>query len=136
MDATSHRRRWAYGLIRKIKTPPPSYGSEAWLALPDGSDEKIAAVVIAAECWAVDGEDLAGRLAREIDAERTAEQHRLDALHAENVETVQALAKRPGIGLSYAERRTRELADAIRPRPGDYPGRGHLRRVSGGGDAA
>lgn len=116
------RRRWARSLIRRATSPAPTYGSAAWLALPEGSPEKIKAVVVAAECWAVDGDDIETRLRREIDAARAAEDRRWDQLHAESVEMVQRLAKRPHIGSSYAERRARELADAKQPRPGDFPG--------------
>lgn len=70
---TERRRRWAYALIAKAKSPPPRYGSETWLALPEGSAEKVAAVVIAAEAWVVDGDDVAARMRRELD----------DAAHAE-----------------------------------------------------
>lgn len=51
------RRRWALALIQRAKAPVPPYGSQEWLALPDGP-EKVCAVVFAAECWAVDGDDL------------------------------------------------------------------------------
>lgn len=44
----------------------PSYGSPEWLALPEGSPAKVAAVVRAAECWAVDGDELEERLRREV----------------------------------------------------------------------
>ena len=117
--------------MRKAKVPPPPYGSTDWVALPEGSPEKIAAVVVAAECWAVDGEELPARLAVEIEADRQAEEHRLDELHAVNVDMVRRLASRPGIGTSYAERRARELADAGLPRPGDFCGARHLRAVGG-----
>lgn len=42
------RRAWAYGYISRAATPPPAYGSDEWLALPEGPD-KWAAVVIAGE---------------------------------------------------------------------------------------
>jgi len=79
MSATSQRRRWAYSLIRKAEMPPPSYGSEAWLALPDGSDDKVAAVVVAAEAWAVDGDNVEGRLRDELEDRAAAEKHVEDA---------------------------------------------------------
>ena len=130
-DLAAYRRRWAYALVRKAKVPPPTYGSPEWHDLPEGSPEKIAAVVVAAECWALDGDDLPARLAVEIEADRLAEEHRLDELHAENVDMVHRLASRPGIGMSYAERRARELADAGLARPGDFRGARHLRAVGG-----
>lgn len=66
------RRRWARSLIRKAQSPPPSYGSSEWLALPEGSAEKIAAVVVAAECWVLDADDLEDRLHQELADERHA----------------------------------------------------------------
>ena len=73
------RRRWAHSLIRKAPSPPPRYGSPEWHALPEGSDEKVAAVVVAAECWAIDGDDLGGRLGRQLDDERHAFKRAEDA---------------------------------------------------------
>lgn len=45
--------------------PGPAYGSPEWLALPDGP-EKVAAVVRAAECWAIGGDELEERLRAEV----------------------------------------------------------------------
>lgn len=64
----ARRRRWAYSLIQRA-AEVPSYGSPEWLALPEGSSEKV----VAAVCWASEGDDLADRLGRELDAERHAE---------------------------------------------------------------
>lgn len=50
------RRAWAYAMISRCQTPPPAYGSLEWLALPDGSLEKVAAVILAAEKCAIDVE--------------------------------------------------------------------------------
>lgn len=61
----SPRRQWAYAMISRTSEPPPSYGSPEWLALPDGP-EKVAAVVIAAEAWARDGEEIRDRLLLEL----------------------------------------------------------------------
>ncbi len=109
------RRRWAYSLIRRASTPVPSYGSAEWLQLPDGTAAKVAAVVVAAESWARELDDLPDRLERELDERRRAEKaaedaeyqaraaaHRRDWGHLRVVET------------SYAERRVRELAAAGR----------------------
>jgi hypothetical protein len=51
-----------------IATAPaaPVYGSPEWLALPEGSPAKVAAVVRAAECWARDGDELEDRLRSEV----------------------------------------------------------------------
>lgn len=64
------RRRWAYSLARRCTTPPPPYGSSEWLALSDGTPEKVAAVVNAAEAWARDGDNLADNLWRELEEHR------------------------------------------------------------------
>lgn len=45
---TRKRRAWAYSYTSRVSTPPPAYGTDEWLALPEGA-EKWAAVVIAAE---------------------------------------------------------------------------------------
>jgi hypothetical protein len=65
------RRAWAGRLIRRCRTHPP-YGSREWLGLPEGSPEKIASVVAAAECWALDGDDLEARLQLEVETESRA----------------------------------------------------------------
>ena len=56
MTPAEQRRAWAYGMVSRCKTPPPAYGSRDWLALPDGSVEKVAAVILAAEKCAIDVE--------------------------------------------------------------------------------
>jgi hypothetical protein len=66
------RRRWAYRMIQQSPTPPPVYGSPEWLALPEGSPEKVAAVVRAAEAWARQGDDLEANLRLEVDLSRRA----------------------------------------------------------------
>jgi hypothetical protein len=50
------RRAWAYALISRATEPPPAYGSPEWLALPESSPEKVAAVVLAAEKCLIDWE--------------------------------------------------------------------------------
>lgn len=65
------RRAWAYGMISRCPRPPVKYGSPEWLALPDGP-EKVAAVIIAAEAWAIDGDNLIERLEAEVRFEREA----------------------------------------------------------------
>lgn len=78
-DTAAARRRWAQSLIRKAHNPPPSYGSVEWLALPEGSPAKVASVCVAAESWAVDGDDMEARLHRQLDDERRAFKHAEDA---------------------------------------------------------
>ena len=62
---------WARGLITRAASPVPIYGSSEWLALPDGP-AKVAAVVVAAESWARDGDTLIERLEAEVASEREA----------------------------------------------------------------
>ena len=63
---THARRRWAYRMMSRCSAPPPVYGSAEWLALPEGSAEKVAAVVCAAECWATDGDNIEANLRAEF----------------------------------------------------------------------
>lgn len=60
------RQEWAANLIRRAGDDVPSYGSPEWLALPESHPAKVAAVVIAAESWAMDGDDLERRLRAEV----------------------------------------------------------------------
>jgi hypothetical protein len=77
------RRRWAYGLISRAATPAPRYGSREWLALPNDDPRKVAGCVVAAECWAVDGDDIEGRLAVDLDAARAAHKAAEDEEYAD-----------------------------------------------------
>lgn len=66
MSAIESRRRWAYRMIERCSAPPPAYGTPAWLGLPEGSVDKVAAVVIAAEAWARTGDTLEDDLHTEV----------------------------------------------------------------------
>lgn len=134
MSPIEQRRAWAYALISRCQTPPAAYGSEAWLALPDGP-EKVAAVVIAAEAWALAGDTLEDDLRAELQFAQEAEDRRWQELHDDAVSIAQETAKSPHIGRGdYAERRAREIAQASLPRPTDqYGGNGRRLRVVGGG---
>lgn len=66
-------------MIEAAGGPIPPYGSQEWLALPEGNRRKVAAVVVAAESWARDGDELAERLAREVEEQRRAEKRSEDA---------------------------------------------------------
>jgi hypothetical protein len=72
------RQEWAQNLIARHPSPP-TYGSPEWLALPEAHPAKIAAVIIAAECWAVDGDQLEDRLRTEILALSRADKQAQDA---------------------------------------------------------
>lgn len=45
---------WARALIDAAEQPIPTYGSPEWAALPEDSRAKVAACVLAAECWRVE----------------------------------------------------------------------------------
>ncbi|WP_299057067.1 hypothetical protein [uncultured Nocardioides sp.] len=68
----NRRRQWAYKLVRKAAPNSPAYGTAEWLALPESSPEKIAAVVRAAECWAREGDELEEKLRHEVALARRA----------------------------------------------------------------
>lgn len=59
------RREWAQRFIDRAPNPPV-FGSPAFLALPDGHPSKISSVIVAAESWARDGDELEDRLRREV----------------------------------------------------------------------
>lgn len=118
------RKAWAYSLIRKFAGRPPSYGSAAWLALEDGSPEKIAAVCIAAEAWACTGDTLEADLRREVEALSLAHKHAEDRDYQQD----SAQHRRTWGHLRVVEPRDEvdaRVAAARIPRPGDFrPRRG------------
>jgi hypothetical protein len=66
------RIEWAARLIRAAGKPIPRYGTPDWQALAEGSPAKIAAVVVAAESWAREGDELEERLRAEVEMSRVA----------------------------------------------------------------
>ena len=80
------RQEWAWHLLAAAPDAP-SYGSPEWLALPEGSPAKVAAVVRAAECWAVDGDELEGRLRTEVLALTRANKQAEDAEYVAGCES-------------------------------------------------
>ena len=72
------RIAWASRLIAAGR-PFPRYGTAEWLALPEGSAAKVAAVVVAAECWARDADDLEDRLRLEVETLQRAHKAAEDA---------------------------------------------------------
>ena len=127
-DLISRRRRWAYVLIRRAPSPPPTYGSVEWLALAEGSPEKVAGVVVAAEAYARAGDTLEEDLRREVENARAAFKSAEDADYQARAAEHRARYGKGGDVVSFAERRQRELDNARQPRPGDYPGRSVARR--------
>ncbi len=123
-DPAAQRRRWAYGLIRRASSPVPSYGSSAWATLADGDPDKVAGCVVAAEAWAQDAENLIDDLRREIDVRREVAKREEDAEYrARAAAHRHEWARLSQTGKSFAERRAVQLA-SVKPRPGDYTGRG------------
>lgn len=61
---------WARQLIANATGPIPEYGSAEWRALPDDSREKVAACIVAAECWRTytDPAEVAWRLRADLGA--------------------------------------------------------------------
>src|SRR3712207_4314741 len=84
MTAAS-RQRWAYRMIQRCPTPPPSYGSPDWLSLPEGSPANVAAVVIAAEAWARSGDQLEDQLRLMVELSRRAFKDDEDAEYRDRV---------------------------------------------------
>lgn len=68
--AATKRRLWAQRLMSRAARPLPRYGSREWLALPEGHPAKIAGVVLAAECWAREADELEQRLRTELENRR------------------------------------------------------------------
>ncbi|HXH78179.1 hypothetical protein [Nocardioides sp.] len=66
--SAAERAEWARRLIARAEFSAPTYGSAEWLALPEGDARKVAAVVVAAESWARDADDLEVRLRLECEA--------------------------------------------------------------------
>jgi PHD/YefM family antitoxin component YafN of YafNO toxin-antitoxin module len=85
VSPAEQRRAWAYAMISRCHKPPAKYGSAEWLALPDGP-EKVAAVVLAAEAWAIDGDTLLERLEAEVLFEREAFKMTEDAAYLARAE--------------------------------------------------
>lgn len=89
---------WARRLIAHGRNAGalPRYGDDEWRRLADADPRKVAAAVVAAECWRLDGERLPWRIADEIIAARAA----ADRLEAEEfaavAEHVRSFANRPG----------------------------------------
>ncbi len=120
----SARRRWAYSLIRRASSPVPSYRSAEWANLPDGDPAKVAGCVVAAEAWAQDAENVVEDLRHEIDVRREVFKLAEDADYQDRAQAHRAEWSRlPSSGKSFAERRAEQLA-SVKPRPGDYTGRG------------
>lgn len=79
-------------MIARATGTIPQYGSPEWLRLPDGSLEKVASVIRAAENWAIEGDTLTERLRAEVTFEREAYE-RAEALAAKRAEDAAFVAR-------------------------------------------
>lgn len=124
---------WVREQLADVPRPIVRFGSQAWWHQPDRRLQWMS-ILVAAESWRTDSlpAAIALRFTAELQVRRAEEDEHFAALHAEAQRVVRSIARQPGIGLTYEERRARELAAAIEGRPGDFPGRGHLQVVKGG----
>ncbi|MGW7684863.1 hypothetical protein ACWGID_29255 [Kribbella sp. NPDC054772] len=124
--ATTARRAWATAMVAHItdRTTNPAYGSPRWAALADDDPHKLAAAVIAAECWATDTDDIPNRVRRELDALHQAEERHRAQQFEQATAIARAAATRAAFTLRahYAKTQAERITEARRPRPGDYPG--------------
>jgi len=94
----ARRKAWARRMILAGE-PPVKYGSRAWHALPETDRRRVAGVVLAAECWATDEDELSTRLHREIaDGRAVTEQ-----LEREDFAIMAAGVRRLALVPTYAE---------------------------------
>lgn len=92
-----YRRLWAGALIQAglAAGALPPYGARDWRRLPQEDPRRVAACVVAAECWRSDDDDLETRLRREL-YDLAVYGDRLDrASFMEVAEHVQRYASRP-----------------------------------------
>lgn len=116
--ARAARKRWVRSMVASV-AERPRYGSREWLALPEGDRRKVAAVVVAAECWASNIEDFPQQLEAELAAYRAAEDAYYAALHAQVYEEVVKPLTKPN---GYRSKTLAERLERARtPRPGDRP---------------
>lgn len=79
------REEWCQRMLSGVDLPVPRFGSPEWLALPEDDRRKVAGVVIAAACWAREGDELEDRIRAEVAALQRAyrageDQNRLDRI--------------------------------------------------------
>jgi hypothetical protein len=121
-----HRKSWARELIDKATRPIHKYGSPEWCALPLDHPNRVAAVVVAAEAWAWDWENLEDNLRREVEGLRAAFKSDEDAEYVRSYTEHRKQWSRKSnrvVSMSFEERRKQQLAEASMHRPGDFMGR-------------
>lgn len=118
------RRAWIRTTVtaRAALTQHPVYGSTQWCALADDDPRKLAAALIAAECWATDQDELPQRLTLELDTLHAAEQAHWTQLHTRAVQIAHRAATPAASTLRkhYAQTLNQRIDQARRPRPGDH----------------
>lgn len=69
------RRAWASAHLQAARAHGhiPRYGEPDWHKLSPTDPRRWAAVIIAAECWAQDGDDIPARMRRELADQRAAD---------------------------------------------------------------
>lgn len=126
------RRDWARRHITNVPAAvaatAPAYGTAQWAELDDSDPAKLAAAIIAAECWATDLEELPARLRVELEAARAAFEAAWEArwafLFRDAVKVAHAAATPAAFRLRahYAKTQAQRIAEARKPRPTDrYP---------------
>jgi len=114
------RRSWARRYIER-RTAFIAYGSTEWLMLPTDHPDKIAACVVAAECWASNGDTLEADLRREIELLRAAHKRREDEEYQLNAQAHRDRYGHASVVRSFVDRRTDQIAAAM-PQADDHPG--------------
>lgn len=79
LDAVAAREAWAARMLSGVPRPIPRFVSPEWLALAEGDRRKVAGVVVAASCYARDGDNLESNLRAELAALRQAGKESEDA---------------------------------------------------------
>jgi len=117
------RRAWARQHLAGV-ADRPTYGSAEWAGLTDDDPRKLAAAIVAAECWASDLDNLPIRLRIELEAAHKAEEARwaewfgIARQAAHNAATPGSFTLRAHYAKTPAER----VAQARQPRSTDrYP---------------
>ncbi len=115
------RRTWARRYIERQTPARPTYGTTRWLMLDDDHPDKLAAAIVAAECWASAGDTLEDDLRREIAYLRAAHKREEDGDYQRSAESHRVQFGRTRFVRSFMDRRADQLA-AAKPRPGDHAG--------------
>lgn len=122
-ESSAARRCWAGQLINRQTPERPMYGSPQWAMLPNDHPDKIAACVVAAECWASAADTMEDDLKLEIEMSQKSYKRAEDEAYKANYEAHRRRFPAARVTDSFNARRARQL-EAARPRQGDFMGRG------------